>query len=80
MYRRGQVEMLTEQQIALALIEELQDRQDWPAELRFNDGKNVFVVKIDRTSTNSDVHKGLYVSLGPPGKTCRCCNGSGKRS
>jgi hypothetical protein len=68
-----------EQQIALALIAEMQNGANEAVEHRFNDGRNIFVVKVVRTPINLDEQKGMYVSLGPPGKTCKCCNGSGKR-
>jgi hypothetical protein len=71
--------LTAEQHIALALIAEAKERPVWETEHRFNDGKNIFVVRVVRAPIDMDEQKGMYVSLGPAGKTCQCCNGSGKR-
>jgi len=67
------------EQIIQALIAEIYVKEDSSTEYRCNDGKNVFIVTITRSEMKPGESYGMYVSLGPAGKTCQCCKGSGKR-
>ncbi|MEW6438768.1 MAG: hypothetical protein AB1508_16540 [Pseudomonadota bacterium] len=76
---RGKETSVAEQRIALALIVEVQNKAEPKVEYRFNDGKNIFVVNVRRAAIEPNEYIGTYVSLGPPGEKCECCDGSGKR-
>ncbi len=68
-----------EQKIVMALLAEVRDAPDVRIEHRLHDENTIFIVVIRRIPIELDEDKGSYFSLGPPGKVCACCKGSGKR-